>query len=235
MIRPEHKGTLQVALAASLWGTWSLFLKPTGLSAWVTAPILFAVMGLVSFAFVRLDRPDPRWDRVTLLLLAANTVLDALNVLAFFGAMERTTVAVAVLTHYLAPILVALAAPWIDRRRVPGAIAAAIIATLGLVLVLRPWDPAQRTGDVWIGGLLGTFSAFAYAGNVFVIQRLAARIGAARAMAWHGIAGAVVLLPLAGAALAAVEPSDLLLLAIGSALAGAFAGFIFVRGLTTIG
>jgi drug/metabolite transporter, DME family len=153
----------------------------------------------------------------------------------FFAAMDRTTVAVAVLTHYFAPVLVALFAPLFDKQRVPNALFAAVLATAGLALVLRPWDPTQRGGDVLVGGLLGTVSAFAYAGNVFVIQRVAARIGVARAMGWHSLAAAVLLLPIAGSGLLAVEPLDLLFLVSGAAVAGAFSGFIFVRGLRAIG
>lgn len=232
---PSLTGFLQVGLAASLWGTWSLFLKPTGLEAWVTSPIMFLAMGIASLPLFRLDPVVPRWDRIAFLLLAANTLLDAVNVMTFFAAMDRTTVAVAVLTHYFAPVLVAVFAPLFDKQKVPGALFAAVLATAGLALVLRPWDPTQRGGDVLLGGLLGTISAFAYAGNVFVIQRIAARIGVARAMAWHSLAAGVILLPVAGAGLLQVEPIDLLFLISGAAVAGAFSGFIFVRGLNQIG
>ena len=40
-------------------------------------------------------------------------VADALNVLLFFGAYHLTTVGIAVTTHYLTPLFVALAAPWV--------------------------------------------------------------------------------------------------------------------------
>src|SRR5689334_20176885 len=89
-----------------------------------------------------LRAPAIRWDRAARGLLALNAIFDAINVLTFFGAMDHTTVAVAVLTHYLTPILVALAAPHIDGVRVPGAGVAALVATTGLTLVLEPWRGA---------------------------------------------------------------------------------------------
>src|SRR5438874_2193852 len=103
-----------VVLAAASWGTWSLFLRPTNLPATTTSPILFAVMGLATLPFA-LRGPRVRWDRTTAALVVANAAFDALNVLAFFAAISTTTVAIAVLTHYAAPILIALAAPTIAR------------------------------------------------------------------------------------------------------------------------
>ena len=138
--RESLRATLMVALAASSWGCWSLFLRPTGLSAWETTPLLFLVSGLVLLPFVKLDPIKPRLDRTSFKLIVANTLFDAVNVLTFFAAMTVTTVGVAVLTHYLAPLLVAVAAPWVDRERVRGSLIAALVATLGLALVLRPWQ-----------------------------------------------------------------------------------------------
>src|SRR4249919_280767 len=110
------RGVVMVALAAASWGTWSLFLRPTGLPATTTSPIMFAVMGLFALPLSLRER-TPQWDRTTYLLLAGNTLTDSLNVITFFAAMQKTTVAIAVLTHYLAPILIALAAPRIEGTR----------------------------------------------------------------------------------------------------------------------
>src|SRR5262245_60508562 len=103
-------GIVMVAAAAASWGTWSLFLLPTGLSSLLTAPLLFAMMAVITFPLTLRAKPV-QWDRRTVLLLLANSCTDALNVITFFGAMAYTTVAIAVLTHYLAPILIALASP----------------------------------------------------------------------------------------------------------------------------
>src|SRR3954447_8441357 len=99
--RPVVAGLVMVTLAAASWGTWSLFLRPTGLPATTTSPIMFAVMGLFALP-LSLREGKGTWDRTTYLLVAANTLTDALNVITFFGAMQKTTVAIAVLTHYLA-------------------------------------------------------------------------------------------------------------------------------------
>jgi DME family drug/metabolite transporter len=224
-------GFLLVAAAASSWGLWSLFLRPTGLPGTITSPLMFAIMGLVALPFA-LRAPKARWDRTTVLLLLAYATFDAINVVTFFAAMDRTTVAVAVLTHYLAPVFIALAAPHIDRQEVPGALVAAVVATLGLTLVLEPWRGAA---GVWAGGALGAISALAYMGNVFVIGRLTPRVGAARAVSYHSLLAAALLAPLAAAGWHSVEVGDLVRVAAGACTIGAISTVAFVVGLAAIG
>src|SRR5205814_2189225 len=160
-----------------------------------------AAMGLVALP-LSWREPKPRWDRTTLALLDGNTVADAANVMTFFAAMRYTTVAVAVLTHYITPILVALAAPRIDGVSARGTRPAAAIAVAGLVIVLEPWH-APAEGAI-AGALLGLTSAVFYAANVFVVRRLAVRISTARAVSYHSLLGAAVMLPFAATGLGAV-------------------------------
>jgi drug/metabolite transporter, DME family len=225
-------GVAMVTVAAASWGTWSLFLRPTGLSAFIVSPLMFAMMAVVAFPFTLRAAPA-RWDRTTLLLLAGNTLTDALNVITFFAAMSYTSVAIAVLTHYLAPILIALASPRIEGTHARGARPAAVVALTGLVIMLEPWRGASD--GVAIGALLGALSAVAYAANVFIVRRLAERIGPARVMSYHSALAAVVMLPFAVSGLATVRWTDVALLAAGSTTIGALSGIVFIAGLARIG
>lgn len=192
---------------------------------------MLLLVGIFSLPFV-LRGPPARWDRTTLALLAANSLCDAVNVVTFFAALDHTTVAIAVLTHYLAPILIALAAPHVDGMVTRGATAAAVVATFGLALVLEPW---RDGGGIGLGALLGATSAVAYAANVFVVRRLAPRLGAARTLCYHAFVAAALLSPLAVARAGEVELDDLALLAAGTLVLGTFAGISFIWGLARIG
>jgi len=225
-------GLLMVTLSAASWGTWSLFLRAAGLPAMASTPIIFLLMGLLLLP-VALRGPPVRWDRPTLALLLLYSTTDSLNVLTFFAALDRTTVAVAVLTHYLAPILVALAAPWIERTPSRGAAPAAAVALAGLAIVLEPWG-APAAGAA-AGAALGAISACCYAANVFVTGRVAVRLGATRAMSYHSLVAAVALAPLALPHLPLVTGEALAWLAAGSATVGGLAGAVFVAGLARIG
>lgn len=223
-----------VTLAAASWGTWSLFLRPTGLPATVTSPIIMLAMGLAALPFaVRLPRAT--WDRKTVGLLFANVAFDALNLVTFFAAIEITTVAIAVLSHYVAPILIALVAPRIDKIEVRGARPAAAVALLGLLIVLEPWAEPQH--GALLGACVGVISAVCYTGNMFVVRRLAIRIGAPRAMAYHSLIAAAIMMPLlfVDGAHARIAREDVLLLVAGAVILGAASGVMFAVGLTRIG
>jgi drug/metabolite transporter, DME family len=173
------------------------------------------------------------WDRATVLLLLANAVCDVLNSLFFFEAIGHTSVAIAVITHYAAPILIALAAPYIDRVETRGARPAAVIALTGLVLVLEPWH--SKVDGALIGAAFGFTSAVFYAANVFVVRRLAARIGTLRAISYHSLIGAAITLPWALPYVASVSAPALGWLAAGAILLGIGSNFLFIGGLQRIG
>jgi len=228
----RYAGFAMVALAAAGWGTWSLFLFPTGLPAVVTTPILFLVMGIAGIPLM-LREPRAAWDRQTLWLLAGYTGFDLLNVLAFFSAMNYTTVAIAVLTHYAAPILIALAAPRIDGTTARGTRPAAVVALAGLVIVLEPWHSPSH--GALVGAALGLASAVCYAGNVFTGRRIAAKVGSARALVTHSLLAAAITLPFATPYLPRVTATDLAYLVSGSVLIGTGSGVLFLVGLGRIG
>jgi drug/metabolite transporter (DMT)-like permease len=209
-----------------------LFLRPTHLASTVATPVMFLVMGLVTLPLA-LRGPRMVWDRTTLGLVAANAAFDALNLVAYFAALTHTTVAIAVLTHYLAPILIALAAPWVDGVVTRGARPAAAVALGGLVIILEPWH-APADGAV-LGAVLGVASAMCYAGNVFASRRIAARIGATRALCYHALFAVVMLAPLAVGQLGQLAPWNVGLLGAGATTIGAASGIVFMVGLVRIG
>lgn len=230
--RSARAGSALVAVAAASWGTWSLFLRPTHLPATVTVPVILLGIGVVSLP-VALRGPRIAWDRTTVGLIAAYAAFDALNVLAYFSAIRITTIEIAVLTHYLAPILVALAAPRVEGVVTPGAGVAAGVALAGLVVMLEPWHaPAEGALP---GAALGVISAVLYAGNVFTVRRIAARIGAIRALCYHALLAAAVMAPLAVPHLHELTAARLGLLAAGAVSIGAASGVAFNVGLIRIG
>jgi len=225
-------GLLMVTLAAASWGTWSLFLRPTGLPPSVTSPILFLVMGLVALPFA-LRAPRVEWTRRKVLLILINTAFDVLNILTFFAAIHVTTVAIAVLSHYSAPIMIALAAPKVDKLPSRGVVPAALVALAGLVIILEPWStPAEGAA---LGVVFGVSSAVCYAGNMFVVRRLALEVGPTKAMSYHSLLGAVILAPLLFAYQGEIAVEDAGLLVAGAATIGAGSGVMFAIGVARIG
>jgi drug/metabolite transporter (DMT)-like permease len=195
--RTTVRGSILVAVAAAGWGTWPFFLRhaeqygriPPALEAALAMGGLVLASALVVTRDRLAVRATPgQWGKIALL-----GVFDALNVVFFFAAYQRTSVAIAVLTHYLTPMLVALAAPLVVREPVRARTFVAVsISLVGLVLLLSPWSAARQPGDL-PGGAFGLASAVCYATNVLVSKSLVPVFSGSEMALYHGLISVVLL------------------------------------------
>jgi len=100
-----------------------------------------------------------------------------LNNYFYFAAFNRTSIAVAVFTHYTAPLFVALLAPFFlqerfDTRTIPPL----ILALAGLATILFPSGQLTLARPDLVGALCGTASGLAYAGTLITAKHLVARL-----------------------------------------------------------
>jgi len=232
---------LRVALAATAWGTWSLFLRPAAVDPrWSSAIMLGVVTLAAAPTLLRAgargpSEGPPRVSREWWAIVGLG-VFDAANAGLFFAAMSVTSVAVAVLSHYLAPVFVASAAPFVlGTPRAKGALPMTTVALIGLALVLEPWRVQGSVGRPLLGAALGAGSAVFYAANVLITKRVGPRFTAEEQLVYHAALSALIL-----AALAFVVRAPLpsvrggLLVAVASVVIGATAGLAFLQGLKRI-
>ena len=198
----------------------------------VTAPMLLrrSARGPTEGA----TRHSGDWWAIVLLGL-----FDAGNATLFFAAMATTTVAVAVLSHYLAPVFVAVAAPFALRtERRPFAVALSLAALLGLALVLEPWQLSSAhvgAGRPLLGAALGAGSALFYAANVLITKRIGPRFTAEEQLVYHAILSALIVVSVAMASRAPLPSFEgAVRVAVGGAVVGATAGLLFLYGLRRI-
>ena len=185
---------------------------------------------LVSRDRIRVRAKASDWAKISVL-----GVVDALNVVFFFIAYQRTSVAIAVLTHYLAPMLVALGAPMLRleawRRRTFVAVG---ISLAGLVLLLAPWSAARHEGDV-IGAAFGLASAACYATNVLLAKSLVPVFSGSEMAFYHAVISVLLLALLVPAgAWAQVGHDAAVWLSLGALVLGATCGLLFVWGLRRV-
>lgn len=228
-------GYVLVAAAATGWGTWPLILRHAVMPAALQSELMMIVFMAVSLPVMLFDRVRVRARLVHWLGVAWLGIADALNVGLFFAAYQRTTVAIAVLTHYLTPVFVALAAPLVLRER-PHArtFTAVAISFGGLLLLLRPWGEGFGPGDL-AGAALGAGSAVFYASNVFVNKRLAHVFSASELTFFHGFVAVPLLwVMIPSGAFAAASASSIAVVLAGALGPGALSGLTFVWGLRRI-
>jgi drug/metabolite transporter (DMT)-like permease len=150
-------------------------------------------------------------------------------VLLFFAAY-KLTIAVSVLTHYLTPIFVALAAPLLLRERMTPRTALAIaVSFAGLAVMLVP---SGSGGAMWTSAALGAGSAVFYASNVITNKFVVDTFSTSETMFWHGVVATPFLAAFVPpAAWSAVDPRAASFLTLASIGPGALAGLSFVWGL----
>jgi drug/metabolite transporter (DMT)-like permease len=235
-------GYVAVAFAACSWGTWPLILRTAERSAPISpaleSTLLMAVILVANAPIVWRDRaarrgPHRRPTRLEWIGMGWLGVGDALNDYFFFSAYQKTSVAVAVLSHYLAPLFVALGSPLVGERPTRRTYAAVLVAFSGLVLLLQPWSAPARGAA--LGATFGAASAVFYASNVLVNKRLSPAFSASELMFFH----CLIALPLLAAMVPhaewrAIDLRATSIVALGSLGPGALAGFAFVWGLGRI-
>lgn len=232
---PRGLGYALVATAATGWGTWPLILKHAPMPAALQSAIVMIVMTLASLPVMMKDRVRTRAKLVHWLGVGWLGVADALNIALFFAAYQRTSVAIAVLTHYLTPVFVALAAPVVVGERLQlRTIAAVALSFAGLVLLLAPWRSDLSAGD-FVGAALGAGSAVFYASNVLVNKRLGHVFSGSELTFYHGFVAIPLLLAMVPAgALAATSSGALVVVTLGALGPGAVGALTFVWGLRRI-
>lgn len=220
---------LLVALAAMTWGCWPVILHDVKATPGMQSLVFMIVTTIASVPVLFFDRRRVRATRAQWLGVAWLGVADAMNVMLFFAAYRHTTVAIAVLTHYLTPILVALTAPFALGERLRARTYAAVaIAFAGLVLLLEPWNALHGLE----GALYGAGSAVFYASNVLVNKRLSPVFSAPELMFFHGLVAIPFLLLFVGPL--SVSRPDLVTLGLGALGPGTLAGLMFVWGLRAV-
>lgn len=224
----RYLGAGMVALGAALWGGWAEVVRPSGLPAVQVAFVSMVVMAAPLPFVVRRAYFKDRGAVVALVLLG---LADAGSVGLLFAALARGPVAVAVLTHYLAPILVTLAGPLLFGE--PGSRRARWAAPTSLVgLGLLVWRPGE--GGVLVTAAIGATSAFFYAAFVFAARRAGRAFPARALVPMHAVISGSVLLVLFGADAVPVAGPGALHAALGSVVCGSLGTWLFFAGVTMV-
>lgn len=227
-----------VIAALIIWGSVGIMTRymATDPLLIVTYRVIFAAMALAPLALLRRGRPGQGAQTRWWLLLVSGLIL-ALNWLFYLRALVLTQVVNAVLAYYTAPILVAIAAPFLFRERLEGrTMVAALVAGGGLVLILSGPGVSLSASDL-AGIGWGLLAAVFYAG-VTLLGRVQGAEPPARLVFWQALSAAAILLPTVlmtkGAGALRLDPLPLLLLIILGVVHTAGALILYFWGLAGV-
>ena len=233
------QGYVQISLAAVLWGTMGVLAKlsfafgihPTTLIALrlVTSfMILFTALVLVKRASLKIHRVD------VVPLLVLGILATALQRVAYFYAVDLTTVTVAAILFYTYPIFVTLSAVLFLHEKVSPRLLVPIILTfLGATLVVRIYDTSSVSANLQ-GIVFGLLSSLLFVLYFLMTKRLRRKYAGWTIILYGDGIGALVLLPVIALATSelAVFPLQLWLLILTIALVPSLLAYLlFSHGL----
>jgi drug/metabolite transporter, DME family len=221
-----------VATGACLWGLWSIFLRSSALPGLTSAALTMTVLALGgvhwAWKYRHRKRPPSAWAWMALFGL-----LDTGNIGFFFLALKHGPVAVATLTHYLAPMLTPLFAKLIlgerlSRRTYP----AVALGLLGLFLLLHPGGSGFSGAAVLETAALGAASAVFYGTMVPLGRKLLMHFTPFEVQGYHAIVTAALLWMVAPRVSAPLQ--SWLVVVAGALVCGLAAGGLFYTGIREV-
>ena len=161
MTNKNKKGYAEIISAVSLWGINSgIVVRNIATSSFLLYPVA-SLFGLVTVTVgliqsKSLSQIKSVNKKFTLLLVG---MLIFLNNGSFYYAIQNTTIANAVLLHYLAPLFVVLAVPFIlkEEKWNIKKVAVSFLGLAGMAVILSP-----QISAINIGIIAGLGSAFFY-------------------------------------------------------------------------
>jgi len=169
------KSYLQIIASMCIWSTWGLMIRWLGLPpvvvlfytsliASVTVPLALKIRG---------EFPGQLFSMSSWHLFIALALASLLNNITYFYALGHTTVSNAVFTHYTAPLIVAVLAPWLISERLQRVTLISLpVAAAGMALIVLH-DGGLRIDNAHLPGILaGTASGFGYAFMIILSRRL---------------------------------------------------------------
>ncbi len=180
----------------AIFGTLAPFVRNISVSSGELAlyrAILASVMILAVFAVTK-QRIDLRAIRKELPLLLLSGIAMGFNWILLFEAYKYTTVAVATLSYYFAPVIVTIASPLLFREKLTAKqILCFVFSTAGLALVIGITDLGKGSSNL-TGILFGLGAAVLYA-SVVLINKFIKGVAGMQRTVLQFLAAVAVLIP----------------------------------------
>ncbi len=160
------KAKIKIITAMLTWGSMGIFVRhinlPAGQIAFIRGIIglsfLLAVSLLLKKPILKKELANNKW-----ILIASGIILGA-NWIFLFEAYKHTTIAIATLSYYLAPIIIAIVSPLIFKEKLTFIKGVCCIAALiGLAFVSGVFETSSQGAGNGLGILFGIAAAISYA------------------------------------------------------------------------
>ena len=194
-MRKENKARLMIVVSMAVFGTLAPFVRNIAVSSGELAlyrAVLAATL-IGAFLAVTGQKIDARKLGRDLLLLLLSGVAMGFNWILLFEAYKYTTVSVATLSYYFAPVIVTVVSPMLFREKLTvKQILCFVMSTIGLVLITGIGEVGGGTDH--IGILFGLSAAVLYA-TVVLLNKFIKQVEGIHRTFLQFLAAIVVLIP----------------------------------------
>lgn len=186
---------LMIILSMAIWGTISIFVRNISVSSGELAlyrAVLASILIILYLILSKQKIPFTKIKREIPLLLASGITLG-FNWIFLFEAYKYTTVSVATLSYYFAPVIVTLACPIFFKERLTlKQIICFIMSTLGIVLITGLGE--LNGSNNLLGIAFGLGAAVLYA-TVVLINKFIKNVNGIHRTLLQFLAAIVILIP----------------------------------------
>ena len=174
-MKKENNARVSLILAMAIFGTIGIFRKYIPLSSGIVACVrgILGVAFLLAFIKIKKIKMDAKMIKKHLIVLLLSGAFIGLNWVLLFESYRYTSVAVATLCYYMAPIFVMLVSPFLlkEKLTVKQSLCVAV-ALLGMVFVSGVLEGGISGISELKGILFGLGAAALYATVVMMNQGL---------------------------------------------------------------
>lgn len=164
------KARARIVASAVIWGSMGLVVRPIALSSGAIALIRGLLGALFLFGLIALGRRRVDFGSIrknAWLLILSGALLGA-NWIFLFEAYRHTTIALATLSYYLAPVILTAASPLVIRERLNARKVLCVFAALAGMALISGIGGLSAPGGNLSGILLGLCAAVCYASLTMV-------------------------------------------------------------------
>ncbi len=173
-MKSQNRAKLLLALSMAIFGTLAPFVRGISLTSAERAlwRAVLAIGLIGGFLLLTRQKLPLRSIKRSLPLLLLSGMAMGLNWILLFEAYSYTTVSVATLSYYFAPVLVTVLCPLLFRERMTGKqILCFCMSTVGLFLVIGVGDLSSSSSHL-VGILFGLGAAVLYATVILINKKI---------------------------------------------------------------
>lgn len=190
---------IMLCISMAIFGTLGLFTRNITVSSGELAlyRAIMATVLLLGYFGVTKQRIDFKKIKKEVPLLLASGMAMGINWILLFQAYKYTTISVATLSYYFAPVIVTVVCPFLFHEKLTGKqIICFIMSTVGLVLIIGVGGFGTAGTDMM--GILFGLGAAAFYATVILLNKFIKNVAGIHRTLLQFVAAIIILVPYVG-------------------------------------